>query len=79
MLEKKYIWADYVAKLTVYKDHFLCIRQIWNSPWGFGQSIPGCQFDGMSFQIGKIQIILFLLGISFFIFNIFFKKKLKLR
>lgn len=76
ILEMKYVWADYVAKLTNYKDHFLCIRQLWNSPWGFGLSIPGCEFDGMSFQIGKIQIILFLLGIITFLIIFLTNKKL---
>ena len=41
-----------------FRDHFVCLSQFWNSPWGFGGSAPGCLFDGMSFQIGKLQIIL---------------------
>ncbi len=38
-----------------YKDHFVCLSQLWQSPWGFGGSAPGC-FDGISFMIGKVQI-----------------------
>jgi hypothetical protein len=42
-------------------DHFVCMRQLWSSPWGFAGSAPGC-VDGMSFAIGKVQI-LFTLGV----------------
>lgn len=38
-----------------YRDHFVCISQLWNSPWGFGGSAKGCT-DGMSYKLGKLQI-----------------------
>jgi hypothetical protein len=38
-----------------FRDHFVCISQLWNSQWGFGGSIPGC-IDGMSFKVGKIHV-----------------------
>ncbi len=38
-------------------DHFVCPLQLWNSPWGFGGSVPGC-IDGMSFKLGKLHVIL---------------------
>ena len=44
-----------------YQDHFVCLMQLWNSPWGYGGSIPGC-VDGMSFQIGKLHILFFLVA-----------------
>ncbi len=44
-----------------YQDHFVCLMQLWNSPWGYGGSIPGC-VDGMSFQIGKLHILFFLIA-----------------
>ncbi len=43
---------------TGFYDHFLCPFQLWNSPWGFGGSASGCFSDGMSFKLGKIQILL---------------------
>lgn len=43
-------------------DHFVCIGQLWNSPWGYGGSAPGCLSDGMSFKLGKFQLLLFGLG-----------------
>src|ERR1035437_6316637 len=36
-------------------DHFVCINQLWSSPWGYGGSAPGC-IDGLSFMIGKLYI-----------------------
>jgi uncharacterized membrane protein len=45
-----------------YHDHFVCYKQLWDSPWGFAGSAPGCN-DGMSFRIGKFHIILALFSI----------------
>lgn len=41
---------------TDFFDHFVCVGQLWNSPWGFAGSASGC-VDGMSFKLGKIQIL----------------------
>jgi len=48
-----------------YKDHFVCLSQLWTSPWGFGGSVKGC-VDGLSFMIGKMHILLSLVSIIFF-------------
>jgi len=40
-----------------FRDHFVCINQLWESNWGFGGSAPGCMLDGMSFMIGKLHIV----------------------
>src|SRR3989344_5848792 len=39
-----------------FRDHFVCIEQLWNSVWGFGGSVAGC-IDGLSFKIGKLHIL----------------------
>jgi len=46
-----------------FKDHFVCLGQLWDSLWGFGGSVPGCT-DGLSFKIGKLYIVLSLLALS---------------
>lgn len=56
-----------------FRDHFVCIQQLWNSPWGFGGSTKGC-LDGMSFKIGKLSIILSLTALISAIV-IFIKKR----
>lgn len=66
-----------------YKDHFVCLSQLWSSPWGFGGSAPGC-LDGLSFKIGKLNIIFVIFSLisipkllkskrnNFYIFCLFF-------
>ena len=39
-----------------FRDHFVCISQLWNSAWGFGGSAAGC-LDGLSFKIGKVHLL----------------------
>lgn len=46
-----------------FRDHFVCITQLWYSPWGFAGSAPGC-LDGLSFEIGKLHIMSVLLAIA---------------
>ena len=47
-----------------FRDHFVCLSQLWTSPWGYGGSTKGC-VDGLSFMIGKYHI---LLSLCLFIF-----------
>ncbi len=55
--EKQYTLVDQLLtkNLASYKIHFVCLSQLWNSPWGYGGSTAGCT-DGISFMIGKIYI-----------------------
>jgi hypothetical protein len=39
-----------------FSDHYVCLQQLWSSPWMYGGSIPGC-VDGLSFRIGKLHIV----------------------
>lgn len=77
VLELSQVHAQNVASLTKYADHFLCPLQLWSSPWGYGGSIPGCIGDGMSFMIGKTQMMLSIAGIFLFITH-FNKSKIKI-
>lgn len=43
-------------ELADYNQHYVYIRQFWNSPWGYGGSLYGLE-DGLSFQIGKLHIL----------------------
>lgn len=45
------------AELANYGQHFVYLRQFWNSAWGYGGSIYGL-YDGLSFEVGKIHLIL---------------------
>lgn len=68
-------YAKEIAKQTIFSDHFLCWSQLWFSPWGYGGSVPGCINDGMSFMLGKIQIILASAGLLIFLHNLVILKK----
>ncbi|MEK7110010.1 MAG: 6-pyruvoyl-tetrahydropterin synthase-related protein, partial [Patescibacteria group bacterium] len=72
--EMNLTWAKEVAILTNFQNHFLCINQLWDFPWGYGGSTMGCADDGMSLKIGKIQLIFFGLGILLFLYETFVKK-----
>ncbi len=50
-------------ELGGYKLHYIFPKQLWHSPWGFGGSIEGA-LDGMSFQLGKIYVLLVLLSLG---------------
>ena len=64
--ESSLTYATYVATLTKFKDHFLCVNQLWQSPWGYGGSAPGCSADGMSFKLGKPQVLMSILGLCLY-------------
>lgn len=55
--------AGQVSATANFRDHFVCLPQLWNSLWGYGGSAPGC-IDGMSFKIGKLHVILGFLGLA---------------
>lgn len=62
IFELNNVWAREIAKSTNFNDHFVCLRQFWYSPWGFGGSALGCENDGLSFMLGKLHIVFGVLG-----------------
>jgi len=57
-----------IGSTANYKDHYICLSQLWNSPWGYGGSAGGC-VDGMSFKLGKLHIILFITALLTWFFS----------
>ena len=53
---------------TAFSDHFICVSQLWNAPWGYGGSAPGC-VDGISLKIGKFHSIVFALSLLILFLN----------
>ena len=63
IVEMKYTQVDkIIGGAADVRNHFVFIDQLWNSPWGFAGSAAG-RVDGMSFKIGKIHVLLGMLGI----------------
>ncbi len=66
--------ASQVGGGADYPDHFVCLKQLYESQWGFGGSVSGC-VDGLSFKIGKINVMLFIVSFALFVFAKFRKHK----
>lgn len=45
-----------------YALHYVCLPQLWDSPWGYGGSAPGCA-DGMSYRVGKLHLVFAMLAL----------------
>lgn len=58
--------AGQIGEGATLADHVVCAAQLWQSPWGYGGSIPGCT-DGLSFKLGKVHIVLAALGMLLFL------------
>jgi hypothetical protein len=77
MVERRHTLVDEILtrELASFKIHFVYPSQFWYSQWGYGGSLAG-PFDGISFQLGKINIFLILTTMALAVFY-FFKKKFK--
>ncbi len=76
VLESRYTdVASQIGGGADYPDHFVCFSQFWSSDWGFGGSIPGC-VDGLSFGLGKFNILLVFLAFIFFCVRFIRKRKI---
>lgn len=71
LFERNLVQVESIALITKLTDHFLTLTQLWHSPWGYGGSAPSNSIDGMSFMLGKTQILLAI--ISVFILTIYKK------
>ncbi len=56
-----------------FRDHFVCLSQLWSSLWGFGGSTKGC-VDGLSFMIGKTHIVLSTISLIAIVISFLVKK-----
>lgn len=69
-LERQYTIINILtSELANYSLHFVCVRQLLDSPWGYGGSIQGC-YDGISFEIGKLQLVASFIAFCFAIFSV---------
>lgn len=78
IVEKKFTKVEeLITGGSKFHDHFVFIDQLWDSHWGYGGSAPGRE-DGMSFKLGKIQVILGLFSLGSLFFNIRQKKSFRM-
>ncbi len=60
---------------TVFTDHFVCPAQLWNSPWGYAGSAPGCLYDGISFKLGKFHVVVSVVTIVLLLLTYVLRKR----
>lgn len=71
------VTAMILSAQTDFYDHFLCVSQLWNSPWGFGGSSMDCIRDGMSFKFGKLHILFSVASLLLFLYAGYRRKHAK--
>ena len=72
IIEKKYTHMSHMTSgYLSYQNHFVYLRQLFYSKWGYGPSVLGLE-DAMSFQIGFVHI--FMTIASIFLVGKFLKK-----
>ncbi|MBI3342464.1 glycosyltransferase family 39 protein [Candidatus Curtissbacteria bacterium] len=76
LAEKKFTIVDQMllTDLANYKIHFAAPSQLWNSPWGYGGSVEGI-YDGLSFRIGKLNLITSFLLLALILITLIRKSK----
>lgn len=70
--ERKFVRFDEIIK-TAYENHFVTLKQLIHSPWGYGFDLPGTVNDQISFQIGLAHILILFFAI-FLLAYVSFKK-----
>lgn len=60
--------ASQIGGSADFSGHFVCLSQLWDSPWGYAGSGPGC-IDGMAFKLGKVHVIFSLLALLLWAVN----------
>lgn len=67
LFERDYIRLDETIQ-TAYANHFVSIKQLIRSPWGYGFDLPGTLADEMSFQLGLGQILVVILTLALVVY-----------
>ncbi|OGD86313.1 hypothetical protein A2164_00685 [Candidatus Curtissbacteria bacterium RBG_13_35_7] len=53
---------------SAYDTHFVTLKQLIRSPWGYGFDMPGTVNDQMSFQIGLAHLLILVLVLATFVY-----------
>lgn len=63
LLMQKFVQVAGLLQESNYANHFVYPHQFFDSPWGYGLSVPGDQ-DQMSFSLGWGHVVLFLIVVA---------------
>jgi len=72
LFERSFVRLDEIIRVA-YENHFVTLKQLIYSPWGYGFDLPGTVNDQMSFQIGLIHLLIF--GLALFLVAYFTLKR----
>lgn len=75
IFEREFTRFDEIIRVA-YPDHFVTLKQLIRSAWGYGFDLPGTLNDQMSLQIGLAHIFVFLIS-SALVFYQFLRKQTK--
>ncbi|KKS04127.1 hypothetical protein A2W70_05310 [Candidatus Curtissbacteria bacterium RIFCSPLOWO2_02_41_11] len=67
IFERNFVRLDEIIKVA-YENHFVTLKQLIRSPWGYGFDLPGTVNDQMSFQIGLAHLLIFALVLFLIIY-----------
>ena len=66
LFEREFVRFDSTTR-QAYINHFVTLKQLIRSPWGYGFDLPGTVNDQMSFQIGLVHILVIAIILFLFI------------
>ena len=75
LFERNFVKIDDLIQHQ-FVHHFVTIKQLIRSPWGYGFDLSGVANDQMSFQVGLAHILVFVIALGFLIWQLFVKKTL---
>lgn len=73
IFERKFTRFDEIIT-TAYQNHFVNIKQLIRSPWGYGFDLPGVVNDQMSLQLGLAHIFVFLVSLLLLVYLLYKRK-----
>lgn len=75
LFEKRFVKIEDLIQHQ-FVHHFVTIKQLIRSPWGYGFDLSGVADDQMSFQIGLAHILVFVVTLGFLTWQLLIKKTL---
>lgn len=73
IFERNFIRLDEIITIA-YPDHFVTLKQLIRSPWGYGFDLPGTVNDQMSLQLGLAHIFVLVVALFLTVYLLYKKK-----
>lgn len=70
LFEMKSVHFNEIIRVA-YDTHFVTLKQLIRSPWGYGFDMPGAVNDQMSFQLGLAHLLVLMLAILLVVYFLF--------